>query len=59
MRRRTNYYGFIIFALLIFLSVGYAVVNSVSLTVTGTAGAGDSDLKVILTEENRFLIHLN
>ena len=51
MRRRTNYYGFIIFALLIFLSVGYAVVNSVSLTVTGTAGAGTQALAVSFTGE--------
>ena len=51
MRRRTNYYGFIIFALLIFLSVGYAVVNSVSLTVTGTAGAGTQTLAVSFTGE--------
>ena len=46
MRNRNSYKLFILLALVLFLGVGYAVVNSVSLTVTGTAGAGDSDLKV-------------
>ena len=46
MRNRNSYKLFILLAFVLFLGVGYAVVNSVSLTVTGTAGAGDSNLKV-------------
>lgn len=44
--KRKNYKIFILFALILFLSVGYAVVNSVSLTIDGTAGAVSSDLKI-------------
>ena len=51
MRKRSNYYGFIIMGLLLFLSVGYAVVSSVGLTVTGTAGAATSTLNVAFTGE--------
>lgn len=48
MRRKdkNTYKLFLVFGLVLFLSVGYAVVNSVSLTVSGTAGAGSETLDV-------------
>ncbi len=46
MRNRKSFNTVIIFALVLFLSVGYAVVNSVSLTVSGSAGAGAEILDV-------------
>ena len=51
MRNRNSYKLFILLALVLFLGVGYAVVNSVSLTVTGTAGAGTQVLAVSFTGE--------
>ena len=51
MRKRSNYYGFIILGLFLFLCVGYAVVNSVTLTVSGNAGAATSTLNVAFTGE--------
>ena len=46
MRNRSNIKIFVLFALILFLSVGYAVVSSVSLSITGTVAAGSTDLKV-------------
>ena len=39
----------IVLALVLFLSVGYAVVNSVTLTVTGTVGATSENIDVYFT----------
>ena len=49
MRNNKNYNIFIFFCLMLFLSVGYAVVNSVNLTVSGSANAGTSTLDVAFT----------
>lgn len=46
MKRIKNYKIIVLLALVLFLSVGYAVVNSVSLSVTGTAGAVTEDIDV-------------
>ena len=46
MRNKRNFNFVIIFALVLFLSVGYAVVNSVTLSVTGTSTAATEDLEV-------------
>lgn len=46
MRNRKSFNTVIIFALVLFLSVGYAVVNSVTLSVTGTSTAATEDLAV-------------
>lgn len=39
----------IILSLVLFLGVGYAVVNSISLSVTGNIGAGSESIKVYFT----------
>ena len=52
MRNRRNFNFVIIFALVLFLSVGYAVVNSVTLSVTGTSTAATEDLAVSFTGEH-------
>lgn len=44
--RRSNFKLFVIFCLILFLAVGYAVVNSVNLTISGSAGAGTETLDV-------------
>ena len=49
MKKRSNYLLVILFALSFLLGVGYAVVNSISLTVTGTASAVTEDLDVYFT----------
>ena len=46
MRNRKSFNTVIIFALVLFLSVGYAVVNSVTLSVTGTSTSATEDLEV-------------
>lgn len=46
MRSRKKFNFVIIFALVLFLSVGYAVVNSVTLSVTGASTAATEDLAV-------------
>lgn len=46
MRNRKSFNTLIIFALVLFLSVGYAVVNSVTLSVTGTSTSATEDLEV-------------
>ena len=46
MRNRKNYNFLVIFTLTLFLSVGFAVVNSVSLSVTGSSIAAVEDLDV-------------
>lgn len=51
MRRRKSYNIIILFALTFFLSVGYAVVNSVSLSVTGSASAGTTEINTFFTGE--------
>ena len=40
---------FLILGLVLFLSVGYAVVNSVTLTITGAAGAGTEEINTFFT----------
>ncbi len=49
MKKRSNYLLVILLALSFLLGVGYAVVNSISLTVTGTASAVTEDLDVYFT----------
>ena len=49
MNKRSNYILVVLFALSFLLGVGYAVVNSISLTVTGTASAVTEDLDVYFT----------
>ena len=49
MRSKKSYKMLIIFGLVLFLSVGYAIVNSVSLSITGTSSAGTSTLNVAFT----------
>lgn len=46
MRSKNKYNFVIIFSLVLFLSIGYAVVNSVSLSITGTSVAATKDLSV-------------
>ena len=46
MRSRNSFKLIILLALVLCLGVGYAVVNSVSLSITGTAGAGSETLDV-------------
>lgn len=46
MRRRRSYNFILVLGLVLFLSVGYAVVNSVSLTITGSSSAVTSNLGV-------------
>lgn len=47
--KKSNVKLFILFGFILFLSVGYAVVNSVSLSVTGTARARSKTLDVYFT----------
>ena len=49
MRSKNNYKLIILLALVLFLSIGYAVVNSVSLTISGKTGAQNYNLKVQTT----------
>ena len=46
MRRKNDLTKFVLCSLVLFLCVGYAVVNSVTLSITGSAAAGNTDLKV-------------
>ena len=46
MRSKKNYKLLIMFGLMLFLGIGYAVVNSVTLTISGTAGAGSETMDV-------------
>lgn len=46
MKSKKSYKLLIIFGLILFLGIGYAVVNSVTLTITGTAGAGSETIDV-------------
>ena len=47
--KKKNFKMFLILGLVLFLSVGYAVVNSVTLTVTGSASAMTTTLKTEFT----------
>lgn len=49
MRNRSNFKILILFALILFLSVGYAVVSSVSLSITGSTSGETRDLNVSFT----------
>lgn len=49
MRRNSTYKIFIIFALVFVLSIGYAVVNSVTLTVSGSSSSMTTTLKTEFT----------
>lgn len=49
--RKNNYRLFLLVGLVFFLSIGYAVVNSVTLTVGGSANAGTSAMNVAFTGE--------
>lgn len=49
MNKKSTYLLLILLALSFVLGVGYAVVNSISLTVTGTVGAASEDLDVYFT----------
>jgi hypothetical protein len=46
MRRKNYFSGLVVLSLIFFLCVGYAVVSSVSLSITGTVAAGTSEVKV-------------
>ena len=46
MRRKNDLSKIVLCSLIFFLCVGYAVVNSVALSITGSAAAGNTDLKV-------------
>ena len=47
--KKKNFKMFLILGLVLFLSVGYAVVNSVTLTITGSAGAGSEEINTFFT----------
>ena len=47
--KKKNFKMFLILGLVLFLSVGYAVVNSVTLTITGAAGAGTEEINTFFT----------
>lgn len=49
MTKKSNYILVVLFALSFLLGVGYAVVNSISLTITGSASAISEDLDVYFT----------
>ena len=49
MKKKSNYLLVVLFALSFLLGVGYAVVNSITLTVTGSAGAATENLDVYFT----------
>lgn len=46
MRSKKSYKMLIIFGLILCLGIGYAVVNSVTLTISGSAGAGSKTMDV-------------
>ena len=46
MRTKNSYKLIIMLALIMFLGVGYAVVNSVTLSITGTVGASSENIDV-------------
>ena len=48
--KKKNYKTFLILGLVLFLSVGYAVVNSVTLTITGSTSAMTSSVKTEFTQ---------
>lgn len=50
--KKKNFKMFLILGLVLFLSIGYAVVNSVTLTITGSAGAGSEEMDVVISEIN-------
>ena len=52
MKKRSNYKFIIIFCLVFLLSIGYAVVNSVTLTVTGTASSKSEEMDVVISSVN-------
>lgn len=49
MRNRNTIKLIVILSFIMFLGIGYAVVNSVSLTITGTVSAGSENLDVYFT----------
>lgn len=49
MRNRNTIKLIVILTFIMFLGIGYAVVNSVSLTITGTVSAGSENLDVYFT----------
>ncbi len=49
--KKKNFKMFLILGLVLFLSVGYAVINSVTLTITGSAGAGSEEINTFFTGE--------
>lgn len=51
MRSRKSFLGLGILVLMLVLGVGYAVVNNVTLTISGTATAKEADLNVHFTDE--------
>lgn len=49
--KKNNYKMFLLLGLILFLSIGYAVVNSITLTITGSAGAGTEEINTFFTGE--------
>ena len=49
MKNKKHLYGLIIFVMVLVLGVGYAVVSSVDLTITGTAGTETKNLDVVIS----------
>lgn len=49
MKSRNNYNIIIILSLVLFLSIGYAVVNSIDLSISGTVSSADTNLNVVFT----------
>lgn len=47
--KKKNWKLFLILGLVLFLSVGYAVVNSITLSITGSAGAGSEEINTFFT----------
>ena len=52
MKNKKHLYGLIIFVMVLVLGVGYAVVSSVDLTITGTAGTETKNLDVVISAAN-------
>ena len=46
---RKSFKLIILLGLVLFLSIGYAVVNSVTLTITGSVGAGSEEINTFFT----------
>lgn len=52
MKNRKSLLGLVLVVMVLVLGVGYAVVSSVDLTISGTATVGDSNLDVVISAAN-------